>query len=117
MASLDAGIEKSRRVLIGGLGLLVLVSSLIRQHYRPDVKFFGARERAVKLKALIRKAEDQLFLSKEGIAEALPAHEILKMLSNGLTQVEEAEVNEIQLASQPIVSQPKKLSDQPSSEN
>jgi hypothetical protein len=84
--------ESLSKSLVGGLGLLVLVSSLVRQYYRPEVHAFRAREKVARLKALVRKAEDQLFLIEENVSDALPRHKILMMLTDGLNQIEEAEL-------------------------
>lgn len=87
--------DKLSKEMIGGLGLLVLASSLIRQHYRPEIQYIGARQRAAKLKALIREAEDAQFAAREGSPGALPDHEIRLLLSQGLTQVEESELQDV----------------------
>ena len=50
--------------LVGILGVLVLLSSLIRHQYRPDLQAQGARHRAVDLRALIREVEDDLRSSR-----------------------------------------------------
>jgi hypothetical protein len=47
--------------VIGFLGVLVLVSSLVHQQFRPDLKHKGARRRVAKLKHLLREAEDGVF--------------------------------------------------------
>lgn len=86
--------DKLSKEMIGGLGLVVLASSLIRQHYRPEIQYIGACQRAAKLKALIREAEDAQFASREGSPSALPDHEVRLLLSEGLTQVEESELQD-----------------------
>jgi hypothetical protein len=47
--------------LVGSLGVLVLVSSLVHQRYRPDLQASGAKQRAVKLRGMIRAVEDDLY--------------------------------------------------------
>ncbi len=80
---------------IGVLGLLVLLSSLVRQHYRPEVQFVGASQRAAWLKSLLRKAEDEISFLVEGIAGAKPAHEIQRDLSRGLEESDELEISDL----------------------
>src|SRR4029077_1544128 len=53
--------QSLRPDIVGILGLLVLLSSLIYQHFRPDIQLRGAMSRGLRLRALIRVAEDDLF--------------------------------------------------------
>lgn len=46
--------------IVGFLGVLVLIASLIKQHFHPDATARDATQKVGKLKALIRSAEDQL---------------------------------------------------------
>ena len=88
--------ENLSKPIVGLLGLLVLSSSLVRQYYRPDIQAAAATGRAAKLKFLIRKAQDQFYLSEQGVANAIPRHEVLALLSDGLSQIEESEAKDLQ---------------------
>jgi hypothetical protein len=99
--------ENLSKPVVGILGLLVLTSSLVRQYYRPDIQGAAASGRAAKLKAMIRDAQDQFYLLDQKVDGALPRHEILKMLSKGLAQIEESEANDLQSSTRPIQSQAK----------
>jgi hypothetical protein len=99
--------ENLSKSVIGVIGLLVLTSSLVRQYYHPDIQAAAATGRAAKLKAMIRKAQDQLYLLDEKVADALPRHKILEMLSNGLAEIEESEASDLQSSAQQIPSQSK----------
>jgi len=90
--------------IIGVLGVLVLASSLIRQHYRPDLQLAGARERATKLKATIREVEDFIYMREEGQPNAPQPQEIRKILRDALGKIEADEVRELGAS---VVAQPK----------
>jgi hypothetical protein len=80
---------------VGFLGVLVLVSSLIHQRYRPDIKYRNGKQRAAQLRAAIRKAEDAVFdarTQKKG-RDAIPP--IRQLVSEGLNQLEAAELNDL----------------------
>jgi hypothetical protein len=83
--------DQTSKTLIGVLGLLVLASSIIRQHYKPESSSIAARERAVKLKAVIREVEDQLYFQKEGVAGAVPLPELRIALTRALNDLDAAE--------------------------
>jgi hypothetical protein len=86
--------EQLSQRLVGGLGLLVLLSSLLRQHFRPDVQAAGCLQRAARLKSLLRQAEDQMFSRLEGVPDAPSVTEIRKLLSDGLTAVEDSALHD-----------------------
>jgi hypothetical protein len=84
--------------LVGSLGLVVLLSQIIRERYNPEGSAKIARTRIVRLENLIRKTEDDLALydaRKNGYNSdetATPSlHEILARLSEGLTESESLE--------------------------
>ena len=77
---------------IGLLGVLVLISSLIHQTYRPDIQTRGARERAMRLRRLIRQAEDGLFAIRSETVNTPSIHDVRKMVSLGLSEIEEMEL-------------------------
>ncbi len=78
---------------VGLLGVLVLISSLIHQTYRPDVQSRGARERAMRLRKLIRYSEDILFSIRSEIKDAPSIHDVRNIVSRGLTEIEEMELD------------------------
>lgn len=80
--------------LIGGVGLLVLFSSLVSQQFQPDVKVRGNRQRAHQLKMLLRESEDWLFAIEETNKEKIS--EIRKYVSSNLSRIEEMELIEIE---------------------
>ena len=87
--------ESLPREVVGFLGLLVLVASLIHHRYRPDIYARCARERAVQLRALIRKAEDALYAIRSGRADAPSLLRIRKMVSEGLAEIEASELQDM----------------------
>jgi len=78
--------------VIGVLGVLVLLSSLIRQRYRADLQAQGARHRTVSLRTLIREVEDDLFALKNGHDGAPSIYLIRQKVSTTLSKIEEAEL-------------------------
>jgi hypothetical protein len=80
--------------VVGSLGVLVLVSSLVHQHYRPDLQASGARQRMARLRALILEIEDDLFALRSGQDGAPTVYAIRKKASTGLAQAEENELLE-----------------------
>lgn len=79
---------------VGLLGVLVLISSLIHQNYRPDVQSRGARERALRLRKLIRHAEDALYSIQAGVKEPSTIHNVRQTVSIGITEIETMELGE-----------------------
>ena len=75
-------------IILGFLGLVVLLSTLIRQHFKPDVKASNASKVETQLKILIRKAEDELTLIQAGSPSALPKEKLLKDLTEALTRID-----------------------------
>jgi len=80
--------------VVGFLGVLVLLSKLIHQHYRPDVSFRAAQRRSVQLKRLIRGAEDEVFTIKQEMEGAPSILDVRTRVSNGLSDIEEEELAE-----------------------
>jgi len=82
---------------VGLLGVIVLVSKLIHQHYRPDLVFAGASQRAVFLSHTIRSVEDDLFALSNGMVlpETKSIDIIRRRVSKALSQIEQAELTEI----------------------
>jgi hypothetical protein len=75
--------------MMGVLGLFVLASSLVRQHYNPEIHCIAANQRAARLRALIRETEDGILSAREGSPDALPPHEARKILSDGIRRIGE----------------------------
>lgn len=78
--------------IIGLMGVLVLVSSLIRQRYRPDLQAAGARSRVAILRGLIRDTEDRIYALENGRENTMKIFEIREIVSKGLKAVEESEL-------------------------
>ncbi len=79
---------------VGFLGVLVLVSSLIHQRYRPDIKHRNGKQRASQLRAVIRKAEDAVFDARahqKGVEAIQPIRELV---TDGLNHLESAELDD-----------------------
>ena len=82
--------------VIGILGVLVLLSSLIRQRYRPDIKAVGAKRRAALLRSFIREVEDSLYALKNGQDNAPSVFAIRQKVTERLSKVEESELADTQ---------------------
>ncbi len=80
---------------VGMLGVLVLIASLMKQQYRPEVDAEQAREKASKLQALIRLSEDQLATidarSAKGEDRTDALIELRDRISRGLAEIENPE--------------------------
>lgn len=80
---------------VGLFGVLVLIASLVKQQYRPEVGAEDARQKGSRLRALIRTAEDQLTAldarstQGEDRSDALIA--LTNRISRGLTEIENPE--------------------------
>jgi hypothetical protein len=88
--------ESLPREVVGILGLLVLIASLIHHRYRPDIYARCARERAVQLRALIRKAEDALYTIRSGKSDAPSLLKIRKMVTQELAEIEASELRDME---------------------
>jgi hypothetical protein len=81
--------------VVGLLGLLVLVSSLLFQHFRPDIRLRGALARSLLLKALIRASEDDLYSMRHSEPNVMSVYNLRKRISEGLSRIEASELDEI----------------------
>jgi len=83
---------------VGGLGVLVLIASLFRQQFHPEINAENARKKASQLQALIREAEDQLSILDAKIAAGQDHSDamisLLKLLTRRLTEIENPEAVE-----------------------
>lgn len=84
-----------RQSTVGFLGVLVLVSSLVHQQFRPDLKYRGARRRVAKLTALLRQAEDGVFEIQQDKATAPRLEVLRRYVTRQLSQIEQTEVDEM----------------------
>ena len=87
--------EALPKEVVGFLGLLVLIASLVHHRYRPDIYSRGARERAVQLRALIRTAEDALYAIHSRPPDAPTLLRIRKMVSEGLAEIDASELKDM----------------------
>ena len=90
--------------VVGFLGLLVLISSLLHQHFRPDLQRRSARERVISLRHLIRSAEDDLFAISNGKLEPDSIHGIRANITHGLSEIEKAELQDLDRTSEANIS-------------
>jgi hypothetical protein len=80
----------------GAFGILVLLSSLIRQRYRPDIKAVGAKRRIVSLRSFIREVEDNLYTLNTAQEDALSIYAIRQKVTAQLSKFEESELVDVQ---------------------
>src|SRR5215207_9763107 len=83
--------------LVGSLGLIVLLATIIRERFNPEASGNDAKQKIGTLSKLIRKTEDDLALYdayQNGYAvdegASLSLHEMLQAISNGLNQIEDS---------------------------
>ena len=80
---------------VGGLGVLVLVASLFKQQFHPEIDAQDAHRKASQLRALIRSSEDDLAVLDAGIAMGQDHSdamiELMKRMTKGLTEIESPE--------------------------
>ncbi|MUK45700.1 hypothetical protein GNP79_12185 [Aliivibrio fischeri] len=80
--------------IVGLLGLLVLISSLIHQHFRPDLKARLAKEQIVKLRSLLRDVEDNIFAIRNDAQCELFIKDIRSHVSSALNEIENTELQQ-----------------------
>ncbi|MFA0570324.1 MULTISPECIES: hypothetical protein [Vibrio] len=80
--------------VVGFLGLLVLISSLIHQHFRPDLKARFAKERIVTLTDLERVIEDEIFSITSGALPDTSIYELRKRVTKALKEIELSELQD-----------------------
>jgi len=86
-------------IKIGILGILLIGSCVIHQRFRPDIKLQTTCKRAVWLRGLIRHAEDMIFEMKRR-KDVEGVHAVRQMVSKGLSDMEQSELEEITLSSE-----------------
>jgi hypothetical protein len=72
--------------LVGCLGVVVLIASLFRQQFHPEINAEDARKKASQLKALIRFSEDQLSILDAQIAAGQDHTDAMIALMSQITQ-------------------------------
>jgi hypothetical protein len=83
------------REIVGTLGVLVLVSSLVYQHFRPDIQLRGSLGRAHRLRALIRRAEDDLYAMRSQASNAPSVDDFRRSISDALSEIESSELQDL----------------------
>jgi len=83
------------RELVGGMGLLVLLSSLIYQHFRPDIQLRGAMGRGLRLRALLRQVEDDIYTFQTGEPSPQSVAEFRRRVSSALSEIEASELQDV----------------------
>lgn len=86
--------------ITGFLGVLVLVSSIIHQRFRPDLKVAGARSRVIRLRKALRSANDRIDrarieFGKDNPQYEMEANKIASLISSQISDVEEAEQQDL----------------------
>jgi|ERR1700722_677127 len=80
---------------IGAMGVVVLIASLFRQQFHPEINAQEAQAKASKLKALIRASEDQLAILDAKIASGQDHSDamiaLLTTIRERLTEIEDPE--------------------------
>jgi hypothetical protein len=71
---------------VGGLGVLVLIASLVRQQFHPEINAEDAHKKASQLEALIRSSEDQLAILDARIAAGQDHTDAMISLMTQITQ-------------------------------
>ncbi|MGF6816495.1 hypothetical protein OKW33_003366 [Paraburkholderia atlantica] len=77
------------------LGVIVLLSSLMHQQFRPDLRHRGARRRVAALTVLLSEAEDGVFEIRRGVAEAPSVEALRRYVSRRLAEFNTSEVEEL----------------------
>ncbi|NBV21939.1 MAG: hypothetical protein EBS05_08470 [Proteobacteria bacterium] len=78
--------------IVGILGLVVLASSLVSQHFRPDLLHKLTTQKVHRLRTLKRWPEDQLYELSRGELNEDKLLEIRKQITHTLCQIVEAEL-------------------------
>ncbi|EKV00204.1 hypothetical protein Lepto7375DRAFT_2307 [Leptolyngbya sp. PCC 7375] len=88
--------DSAPKQVVGILGVLVLLSSLIRQRYRPDIKAVGAKRRVALIRSFIREVEDNLYALNKGQENAPSVFSIRQRVTERLSRFDEIELIESQ---------------------
>ena len=80
---------------VGGLGVLVLIASLFKQQFHPEINAEDARKKAYELQALVRSSEDQLAIIDAKIPSGQDHSDAMIALLKEITQtLNKIELNE-----------------------
>ena len=82
-------VQNAMAPLVGFLGVLVLISSLVRQQFKPEQQFRDASQRVARLKSLRREVQDEL------AAAVKSRTELARLVSRGLNEVELSAISAI----------------------
>ena len=86
------------------LGVLVLISALVKQHFHPEVTAEVERTKASQLQALIRTFEDQIAVFDGKVASGQDHSDamiqLLTKITQTLTEIENPEAGQLKLQSQ-----------------
>ncbi|MFG6095120.1 hypothetical protein SPB21_07710 [Leptothoe sp. ISB3NOV94-8A] len=88
--------DSAPKQVVGILGVLVLLSSLIRQRYRPDIKAVAAKRRVVLIRSFIRDVEDNLYALNKGQGNAPSVLSIRQRVTERLSKFDEIELIDTQ---------------------
>ena len=87
--------ESLKTKWIGAMGVVVLIASLFRQQFHPEINAQEARAKASRLKALVRASEDQLAILDAKIASGQDHSDamiaLLTQIRGRLTEIEDPE--------------------------
>jgi chromosome segregation ATPase len=88
---------------VGALGVLVLIASLVKQQFHPELNAADARKKAAQLKAMIRSSDDQSTILAAKIAAGQDQSDamiaLLKQITEKLNEIESGDAT--QTTSQP----------------
>ncbi len=79
--------------IVGLLGLLVLASSLVSQHFRPDLLHKTSAVKAHRLRALKRWAEDELYEASRGTVDDARILAARRKVTAALEEIERSDVD------------------------
>jgi hypothetical protein len=83
---------------VGVFGVVVLIASLFKQQFHPEINAENARKNASKLQALVRSSEDQLAVLDAKIASGQDHSDamiaLLTQITQRLTEIENPEAIE-----------------------
>jgi hypothetical protein len=88
--------------IVGVLGLLVLASSLVNQHFRPDLLHKVEAQKVYRLRTLKRWTEDQLYEATRGPVNDDQISEIRKKVTTSLEQIEQTELQFLEADSKKV---------------
>jgi len=88
--------DELSKSVIGLLGVLVLVASLVHKQFRPDVNYAAARQRAVLHRQLLRETEDEVLFIQQREIKSPNADAVERLRRNVTHRLFEIEMAEAQ---------------------